>query len=198
MEYHRRLVRLDPEYRWRLAQSERDIGAWTEAYARAGLRTGLIRIPVVVHVVWNTAAQNISDAQINSQIAVLNEDFRRLNADAASTPAAFLGVAADARIEFELAKRAPDCTPTTGITRTETTVAGWTSTQTGMLTTAGGGIDPWDQSKYMNIWLVNYTDDLLGIGSFPSMPAAVQGVRCHFGHSASCPRHRGRTTSAVR
>ena len=180
MEEHRRLLRLDPEYRWRVQQSEKDILEWTLAYRGAGLRTGLIRIPVVVHVVWNSSAQNISDAAINSQIAVLNDDFRRLNADAASTPAAFAGVAADARIEFQLATRAPDCTATTGITRTETGVTGWTRNQTGMLTTAGGGIDPWDQSKYLNIWVVNYTDGLLGIGTFPSMPAAVQGVRCHF------------------
>ena len=46
-------------------------------------RPGVTRIPVVVHVVWNTAAQNISDAQINSQIDVLNHDFRRTNPDVA-------------------------------------------------------------------------------------------------------------------
>ena len=196
MHDHRRRVRLDPEYRWRTARMEEDIREWTERFAADGLRTGLVRIPVVVHVVWNTTAQNVSDADINDQIAVLNADFRRLNADAASTPAAFAGVATDCRIEFELARRAPDCTSTNGITRTETDVVGWTRFETGMLTAAGGGADPWDQTKYLNIWVVNYTDGLLGWGTFPTSPAVEQGVRCHFdgfGPSASAPFHLGRT-----
>lgn len=180
MEDHRRLVRLDPEYRLRRRQIEQEVREWTRLYADEGLRTGLIRIPVVVHVVWHTAAENISDAKIQSQLDVLNADFRRLNADASSTPSAFAGVAADARIEFALATRAPDCTATTGITRTETAVTGWTRNQTGMLSAAGGGHDPWDVTKYLNIWVVNYTDGLLGKGAFPGMPAAVQGVRCHY------------------
>ncbi len=64
---------------------------------------GIIRIPVVVHVVYNSAAENISDAQIRSQIDVLNADYRLLNADAPGVPAAFAPVIADARIEFGLA-----------------------------------------------------------------------------------------------
>jgi len=198
MEEHRRLIRLDPEYRWRRRQIEQETREWIRLYADEGLRTGLIRIPVVVHVIWNTAAQNISDAKIQSQLDVINADFRRLNADATSTPAAFTGVAADARIEFALAVRDPNCAATTGITRTQTTVSGWTRTQTGMLSAAGGGHDPWDVTKYLNIWVCNYTDGLLGKGSFPGMPAAEQGVRCHyraFGTIApvDTPYHLGRT-----
>src|SRR6185295_6510318 len=117
VEEHQRLLRKDPQYRWRRREIEREVGEWIDAYAGAGVRTGLIRIPVVVHVVWHTSAENISDAQINSQIAVLNEDFRRLNADATSTPTAFASVAADPRLEFALAVRGPGCTTTTGITR---------------------------------------------------------------------------------
>lgn len=180
MEEHRRLVRLDPEYRWRRRHIEEEVREWTRLYADEGLRTGLIRIPVVVHVVWHTAVEKISDAKIQSQIDVMNADFRRLNADASATPAVFAGVAADARIEFALAVRDPNCATTTGITRTETTTTGWTRNQTGMLTAAGGGHDPWDVTKYLNIWVANYTDGLLGKGSFPGMPAAQQGVRCHY------------------
>ena len=180
MEEHRRLVRLDPEYRWRRRHIEQDVQEWIRFYGGEGLRTGLVRIPVVVHVVWHTAAENISDAKIQSQIDVINADFRRLNADATSTPAAFAGVAADARIEFALAVRDPNCAATTGITRTQTTATGWTRSQTGMLSAAGGGHDPWDVTKYLNIWVANYTDGLLGKGTFPGMPAAQQGVRCHY------------------
>src|SRR3546814_18793966 len=62
----------------------------------------IILIPVVVHVVWNTISDNLSNAQIQSQIEVLNEDFRRLNTDADDTPGLFLDVAGDSRIQFYL------------------------------------------------------------------------------------------------
>ena len=180
MEKHWRLVRTDPEYRWRRRQIERDTQDWIRRYGGAGLRTGLIRIPVVVHVIYHTAAQNISDAQIQSQIDVLNQDFRRLNADAASTPTAFAGVAADTRLEFALAVRDPNCNATTGITRTSTSVTGWTSTDEGMKSASSGGHDPWDVERYLNIWIVNYTDDTLGYGTFPGMPANIQGLVCDY------------------
>src|SRR6267142_941759 len=66
-------------------------------------RTCLTRIPVVVHVVWNTAAQNIADAQVQSQIDVLNRDFRKLNPDAASIPAVWQPLVADLQVEFFMA-----------------------------------------------------------------------------------------------
>jgi len=179
VEEHLRLLRKDPQYRWRRREIEREIGAWIDAYAADGVRSGLVRIPVVVHVVWNTAAQNISDAQINSQIAVLNEDFRRLNADAASTPAAFAAVAADARLEFALAVRGPGCTTTTGINRHPTSVTGWTRHDNGMKSVATGGADPWDSSQYLNIWIVNFTDDTLGFATFPGGAAALDGAGVH-------------------
>ena len=73
----------------------------------------IITIPVVVHVVFENDLENITDAQVLSQIDVLNEDLRRLNADAADTPAEFEGVAADFEIEFCLATIDPDGNPTT-------------------------------------------------------------------------------------
>jgi hypothetical protein len=183
MEHHWRLVRKDPAYRWRARLIEQEIKVWMALYGDAGLRTGLIRIPVVVHVVYNTAAQNISDAQIHSQIDVLNADYRRLNADAAQTPAAFAGVAADARIEFALAVRDPNCNLTTGITRTQTSVTGWVWADDGMKVssaTGAGGHDPWNVDKYLNIWVVNYSDGTLGYGTRPAMTARIQGVVCHY------------------
>ena len=176
VQQHLRLLRLDPEYRWRRREIEREIAEWMGRYGGDGLRTGLIRIPVVVHVVYKTAAQNISDAQIQSQIDVLNQDFRRLNADAASTPAAFAGVAADPRLEFALAARDPACSPTNGITRTSTAVNGWAYPSDAMKSAATGGADQWDPDQYLNIWVVNYTDSTLGYGTFPGMAANIQGV----------------------
>ena len=176
VDEHLRLLRKSPEYRWRRREIARETAEWQTRYGRAGLRTGVIRIPVVVHVVHNTAGQNISDAQINSQIAVLNQDFRRLNPDAASTPAAFAGVAADARLEFALAVRDPGCNATSGITRVATATTGWTKYDEGMKAAATGGADPWDVGQYLNIWIVRYTDGTLGKAAFPGMPASIQGV----------------------
>src|SRR5689334_10558441 len=62
-----------------------------------------ITIPVVVHIVYNKAAENISDEQVYNQITILNTCFRRLNADTSKTPTRFLGIAADCEIEFQLA-----------------------------------------------------------------------------------------------
>ena len=179
-DQHLRLLRRDPDYRARRTTIEREVEQWTERYARSGVRTGLVRIPVVVHVLFNTAAQNIPDAQINSQIESLNRDFRRLNTDASSTPAAFASVAADTRIEFALAVRDPNCGTTDGINRIPTDVAGWTFPSDAMKSSATGGADPWDVEQYMNVWIVNYTDDTLGYGTFPGMPANIQGVVADF------------------
>lgn len=76
-EGHKRLLQTDPAYAKRMEKIEAFTRDWVKKYAGAGLRTGVVVIPVVVHVVWRTAEQNISDAQIQSQIDVLNQDFRR-------------------------------------------------------------------------------------------------------------------------
>lgn len=173
---HKLLARFDPEYRARRRQAEYEAKQWAARYG-GGLRLGVIRIPVVVHVVWNSPAENISDAQIQSQIDVLNADFRLLNADAAGVPAAFQPVVADARIEFALAVRTPDCTPTTGITRTHTNIPFFTPTLASELklkSTAGGGHDPWPRDRYLNIWVCLY--DGLGYGRYPAAPANLDGV----------------------
>jgi len=75
-----------------------DLKSSTKSYSTSGILT----IPVIVHVIWHTSAENISDAQIESQIDVLNEDFRRNNPDASNTPSDFTSVASDVEIEFIL------------------------------------------------------------------------------------------------
>ena len=75
---------------------------------------------MVVHVVHRTNAEDISVAQIQSQIDILNEDFRAQNADTSTVPSVFSGLIGDARIQFALASADPDGNPTDGITRTRT------------------------------------------------------------------------------
>src|SRR5688572_3459805 len=64
----------------------------------------IITIPVVVHILYNKAEQNISDAQVMSQIEALNRDFRGINSDKKKAPDYFASLAADCGIEFRLAK----------------------------------------------------------------------------------------------
>ena len=127
----------------------------------------IIRIPVVFHVVYNTAAQNVSDAMINEQLRVLNEDFRKQNADAANTPSLFASLDADSEIEFTLG----------GITRTFTNVTSFSSNDAVKYTNQGGR-DAWDASKYMNFWVCNLGSGLLGYAQFPGGNAATDGIVC--------------------
>ena len=129
----------------------------------------IITIPVVVHVVWRTAPQNISDAQILSQLDVLNEDFRRLNADTAGTWPVFKQFAADAQFEFCLAIRDPNNDSTTGITRTETTKTSFSVIGNEVKSDATGGKDAWPTDQYLNIWVCNIGGDTLGYAQFPGM-----------------------------
>ncbi len=159
----------------------------------------VITIPVVVHVVYNTTAQNISDAQIQSQIDVLNADFRRLNSDRTLVPAAFASLAADVEIQFCMARRDPSGNATTGITRTQTSVTGF-STNDGVKRASSGGKDPWNTSQYLNMWVCNMTGGILGYAQFPGGAAATDGVV--MGHTcfgttgtAQAPYNRGRTAT---
>ena len=138
---------------------------------------GTVFIPVVVHVLYNTAAQNISDAQVQSQIDVLNEDFRKLNADVSNTPAQFAGLAADANVQFVLAKRTPTGTATNGIIHKFTKTASW-GTNDAMKNSKRGGDDAWDATKYLNLWACNLGQGLLGYAQFPGGAASTDGVVC--------------------
>lgn len=127
----------------------------------------IIRIPVVVHVLYSKDEFNISDEKIASQLAVLNQDFRKQNADHRNTPAEFAPLAADAGIEFYLATRDPRGRPTSGITRTFTTVNGWDGHDLQrtlpvealkLYFTDKGGHDAWPTDQYLNIWVAEMTD----------------------------------------
>lgn len=157
----------------------------------------VVTIPVVVNVVWNTTAENISDAQIQSQLDVLNADFRRLNADASNTPAAFQGISADCEVNFCLATQDPTGAATTGIRRRQTTVTAF-GTNDAVKYTAQGGLDIWDRNKYLNIWVCDISGGILGYAQFPGGPAATDGVVIDYQYfgttgTATAPFNLGRT-----
>jgi hypothetical protein len=197
MEVHERLLRTAPGYREARDNSENHALRFT-MQPMAG-RSGCTRIPVVVHVVFKTAAQNISDAQIKSQIDVLTADFRKKNADVSIAPAAFAPLAADVRVEFELATIDPSSNPTTGITRTSTAVTSFTDDDA-VKSAATGGADAWPADKYLNIWACQLAGGLLGYAQFPGGPAATDGVvirNSAFGTTgtAAAPFNLGRTAT---
>jgi hypothetical protein len=158
----------------------------------------VIIIPVVVHVVYNNADQNISNDQVRSQIKVLNEDFRKKNKDAAFVPSAFKNLAADARIEFRLATVDPSGFTTNGIIRTSTGVTGFVQDDK-IKSSALGGDDPWNRDKYLNLWVGNLTGGVMGYASVPGCVAERDGVVISykaFGTTpnVAAPFNRGRTT----
>lgn len=126
----------------------------------------IITIPVVVHVINNGetigTAPNITNAQVQSQITVLNQDFRKMF----GTPGYNTNpVGADVEIEFVLAKVDPNGNPTNGIDRVSMCKSSWSETEVNDI------VKPatiWDPNQYMNMWTVNFTDeDLLGYAQFP-------------------------------
>ncbi len=117
MAAHFRLLETDPGFRQRQLDIESLVARRRVSgmVARGGKPT---TIPVVVHVVFNTAAENISTAQINSQIAALNKDYRAKNPDRSKVPAVWKGLVTDVNVQFALAKKDPQGKATSGITRT--------------------------------------------------------------------------------
>lgn len=155
-------------------------------------------IPVVVHVVWNTAAQNISIAQVLSQMDVLNEDFARMNADTVNTPVAFQSVAANPQIQFCLAQHDPSGNPTNGIEYTQTIVTSFAGIGD-VASSSGGGADPWDMNHYFNIWVCNFGNGLLGVGIMPP-GSGLSGAAIQFnafGRTGTLlpPNHKGRVAT---
>jgi hypothetical protein len=159
----------------------------------------IVTIPVVVHVLYNTSAQNISDAQVQSQLDVLNADFHKLNADRSKVPSAFTSLIGDAGIQFVLAKRDPSGNSTTGIVRKSTTATSFDDSDK-MKYSSSGGDNAWPASSYLNLWVCNLGGGLLGYAQFPGGASATDGVVILYsafgsGGSAASPYNLGRTTT---
>lgn len=144
----------------------------------------IIKIPIVVHVI-NPPSRPfvISDEKIQSQIDVLNKDYRKKNEDYVKTPDEFIGLVADVGIEFYLATTDPDGKPTTGIIRTEADISGFSGRDlTGELPIEDyklffdnkGGQDIWPSDKYLNIYIADMTDrwGKLGLAGYAYFPGA--------------------------
>src|SRR3982074_463074 len=199
MEVHNRLLEEHPSYRVAQAAlaSATSIRMSTPEVGKAA--GGVVKIPVVVHVVFNTASENISAAQVNRQIAVLNKDCRAKNTDKSKVPPVWKGLVTDAGVEFALASKDPQGNPTTGITRTNTAQPSF-SQNDGVKSSSTGGVDAWATDKYLNIWVCTLSNQLLGYAQFPGGPAATDGVvilNTAFGTvgTAGAPFNKGRSAT---
>jgi hypothetical protein len=184
MEYLEYLKRQDPQLENLMLKNEQAIQNWIKTHpASKSTTTTVITIPVVVHIVYNNPTENISTAQILSAIDIINKDYRRLNADASATPSVFAAVAADCEIEFCLATIDPNGNSTSGITRTATSQTSFTGgtfngvnwSNDGVKYTSSGGINAWNTSQYLNIWVCDLAN-LRGYAQFPGGPSSSDGV----------------------
>ncbi|HLF51385.1 zinc metalloprotease [Flavobacterium sp.] len=179
-------LKADPSLAIRMNQIE----AFTEkAMLEGRLVNGKIEIPVVVNVLYKTAAENISLAQIQSQIDVLNQDFNATNSDFNNTPALFSGVAANVGINFVLET----------VNRKSTTKTSW-GTRDAMKKSKQGGLDPTSPTTKLNMWACTVGGGILGYAQFPGGSSATDGVVIdskYFGLSGSgaYPYNLGRTAT---
>ncbi|MCS6991523.1 MAG: M43 family zinc metalloprotease [Chitinophagales bacterium] len=197
MEYMEWLMVQDPALKSRREAIEQFTQKWIAE--NAGAPRTVYTIPVVFHVVYNTSAQNISDAQIMAQLDQLNADFRRTNSDASNTPSVWQSTAADCEIQFCLAQRDPNGNPTNGIIRKSTTVTSFSSNNNIKFNSTGGS-DAWPASSYLNVWIGNLSGGLLGYAQFPGGNASTDGVVVHYttvgsisSPGSGTPFHLGRT-----
>lgn len=190
-EIRAELLKNDPAAKARFAAIENQ----TETFAN-DLKLGRINadgsvdIPVVVNVLYKTTAENVSDAKIAEQIAVLNADYGGTNADASKIPTEFSGIkAGDTKVRFHLIKTV----------RKSTTKTKW-GTNDAMKKASTGGIDATTPSSYFNIWVVGNMGGILGYATFPESAGlwndGVVIAAPYFGKTgATAPYNLGRTAT---
>lgn len=153
------------------------------------LVNGVIEIPVVVNVLYKTNAQNISQAQITSQIDVLNKDYSATNSDYNLTPTIFQGVrSGNINIRFVLDQ----------VIRKSTTKSSWGTNDA--MKKASGGIAPTSPTTKLNLWVCNLSNGILGYAQFPGGSSATDGVVIDDNAmgttgTAAAPFNKGRTAT---
>jgi pregnancy-associated plasma protein-A len=198
-QVHERLAETYGPYRQRQNSIEQQIRRSIDQGVAQRLMRQLITIPVVVHVVYKTDTENISDAQVKSQIDALNRDYAQKNPDQSTIPAPWKGLASNPNIQFALAKKDPSGKTTTGITRTKTTRDSF-GTGDSVKSASGGGDPAWPSNRYLNLWVCTLGGGLLGYAQFPGGPAKTDGVvilNTAFGTTgtATTPFNLGRTAT---
>lgn len=180
----------DAELKGRMENIERFIQEYLQSPRQNALISGgILQIPVVVNVLYRTAAENISLTQIQSQIDVLNEDYAAVNSDRNATSTYQTVKSGDVKVRFKLDT----------VIRKFTTKTGWTINNA-MKKTSTGGINPSSPTTKLNIWVCTLTGGVLGYAQFPGGASTTDGVvilNTAFGRmgTVKAPFHKGRTAT---
>ncbi|MDR6466036.1 zinc metalloprotease [Chryseobacterium sediminis] len=194
-EIRQEALKKSPELQQRFAALETN----TEKFANdikfgKVLADGTVEIPVVVNVIYKTTAENVSDARIAEQIAVLNADYSGTNSDASKIPTEFQTVSSgDTKVKFRLVNTV----------RKSTSKTSW-ATNDDMKKASKGGIDATNPTNYLNLWVVGKMTSqgrtILGYATFPESAGlwndGVVIAAPYFGKTgASSPFNLGRTAT---
>jgi hypothetical protein len=175
---HRHKLNTDEQYKQQFLRNSK----LAEAYQLMKVATNdtLYTIPVVVHVIYhadNAAVENISDEQVQSQLDVLNEDYNISNENILDVPSIWQPLVRNSKIKFVLANTDTNGNYTTGITRTPTNITNAFSIfDNRIYSTVDGGKDAWNSMYYLNIWVCELENNVLGFASFPGTIANSDGV----------------------
>lgn len=199
MHHLEAMMKANPQLENEIKQYNAEIDQWIAAHENERASNATITIPIVFHILYNTAEQNISDSEIESQLVAMNADFMGTNADASKVPSVFKSLIGTPGIQFCLAKRTPAGAPTNGIIHKSTTKTSFTDDDAAKYSTQGGD-DAWDTKKYFNIWICNLAGTLLGYGEFPTGTATkTYGYVGHYKYTGTInsksPYNLGRTTT---
>ena len=182
-------MRQDPSLRDRMnALEEFTSRVMQDPGAYRLLTNGDIEIPVVFNVLYRTTAQNVSQAQLQSQIDVLNEDFAGTNADHNATSTYNSVKAGDIHVRFVLSQ----------VIRKKTNKTSWGTNDA--MKKSNGGIPPTSPATKLNIWVCNMGGGILGYAQFPGGNSATDGVVLDDNATgrtgtAAAPFNKGRTAT---
>lgn len=169
------------DWQMRKEKMNQAVEKWLEQHPTVIESRSALTIPVVVHIVWNRAEENIADAQILSQINILNDDFNARNEQLEFLPQEFQSVLANVGIEFCLSDVDDRGRPSTGITRTFTNERSIASNQAIIKDATFGGVDAWDTKRFLNVWVGRRDDRILGDATAPGeVEAKFDGVVIDF------------------
>jgi PKD repeat protein len=164
-DYNRRLIQQHPaEVAIAQAQLDADKNAM---FQNGDNRAATYIIPVVFHIVHDYGIENISDAQILDEMAILNRDFQKQNPDTVAVIPEFQNIIGNVSIEFRLATLDPEGNCTNGIDRIPSK-----KTNNG---DDGSKLNGWPRRNYLNVWVVK-SIGAQGVAGYAYQPASVTGM----------------------
>lgn len=161
----------DPAYAKKVKESEQKFKEYLKNFVKPGINKNNphVTVPIVVHVIYNTPDQNISDAQVQSQIDVINEDYTAANNDYNNYDGGYTSVKGDFNIQFCLAQVIHKATNKKSFGANDQ-----------MKRNQTGGDDPVDPMHYLNVWVCNLDHNLLGYAYYPGVKPEKFGAVIHF------------------